>query len=65
MRSFLEYSSVNKAKWAIIKKAHFTASGYNEILATAEFKYQLQKMAGRKQFGENSMFAIVKVSELK
>lgn len=59
-----EYPFVDKTKWCLIKKAPLTASGYNEIVATGEYRSQLityAKAIGVKIY--RSQYAIVKMPD--
>jgi hypothetical protein len=40
-----KWGYLNKTKWALVEEAPLTASGLNEILATAETKKQMQAIA--------------------
>lgn len=62
-----EYGFKNVTKWVLVRKAVFTASGLNEIVASAEYRAPLLQFA--KVLGIRSMkydgYAIFKVADIQ
>lgn len=56
-----QYPRHDRTRWELVMKGPFSASGCDEVFMTAEFKYQLQRAAERKQFGRNSVFEIRRI----
>jgi hypothetical protein len=63
-----QWGFINKTKWVLVDAAPLTGSGLNEIVAAAETKDKLKKIAkllGYKITGRNAYWEIVKLDDIK